>query len=226
MTDKAFLQAIFLLFGRKLAKVPPFPVNDNIIKFNFANNQWELAFESGGAGEANTSSNVGAGLGWALPKVGVDLPFKTFIATAPLSIVSNPTDITISIAGQVNTFILGVFQDTALPRENTFIGFFSNLVESTETDTTGFLSFAFTVKRYTLRVNSSNRGVTTTFSVRDDGVSVPNTSIAVPALTTGSFDTGAISETIGANSLINLAMLSSGGSGNISEYSQLVECEK
>jgi len=43
MTDKAFLEAVFLLFGRKLAKVPPFPSNNDVIKFNFATLQWELA---------------------------------------------------------------------------------------------------------------------------------------------------------------------------------------
>jgi len=89
MTDKAFLEAVFLLFGRKLAKVPPFPVNDDGIKFDFATNQWILAPFNGG-GEANTSSNVGTGAGLALPKVGVDLPFKSLLGTAG-EIILTPT---------------------------------------------------------------------------------------------------------------------------------------
>jgi len=190
---KSFLSPQFLLFARRLAKVPPFPANNDGIKFNFATLQWELA-PFGGAGESNTSSNVGSGLGWALPKVGVDLPFKSFIALAPLSIVSNPTDITISIAGQVNTFILATFSDDSLPTGNSFIGVFSDDETTGESDTQGFLAFAYTVVRYTLRINGNSRNMTTTFSYRDGGVSVPNTSIVVLGGVTGSFDSGVISE--------------------------------
>lgn len=224
MTDKAFLEAVFLLFGRKLAKVPPFPANNDGIKFNFATLQWELS-PFGGAGEANTSSNVGAGLGWALPKVGVDLPFKSFIALAPLTIVSNPTNITISTT-QKNTFILGAFSDDSLPTGNSFIGVFSDDETTGESDTQGFLAFAYTVVRYTLRINGNSRNMTTTFSFRDGGVSVPNTSIAVLAGVTGSFDSGVISESILANALTNFAHLSGGGAGAISDFGQYIEAEK
>lgn len=90
-----FLSPVFLLFGRKLAKTPPFPTNEQIVKFNTVTNEWELSSDAG-VGQANTSSNVGTGAGLALPKVGVDLPFKSIIVTAPLSITVNPTDITLA----------------------------------------------------------------------------------------------------------------------------------
>jgi len=137
MTNQDFLRAVFLLFKRQLASTPPFPANNDIIIFNSITNKWELGV-GGGGGEANTSSNVGAGLGWALPKVGVDLPFKSFIALAPLSIVSNPTDITISVAPQKNTFILATFSDDSLPTGNSFIGVFSDDETTGEADTQGF----------------------------------------------------------------------------------------
>lgn len=225
MTDKAFLEAVFLLFGRKLAKVPPFPANNDGIKFNFATLQWELS-PFGGAGEANTSSNVGAGLGWALAKVGVDLPFKTFIALAPLSIVSNPTDITISFAGK-NTFILGSFDDGTVGSGTTeFLGIFTTDSDSSEADTQGFLAFTFTVVRYTLRVNANSKNQSTTFSARDDSVDIPNTSIVVAGGVTGSFDSGVISETVLANSLTNFKVVAGGGSGLIGDFGQYLECEK
>jgi len=96
MTTKDFLEPAFLLFARRLASVPPFPADNDGIKFNFALNRWELA-PFGGAGEANTSSNVGTGAGLALPKVGVDLPFKSLTAGAGITITPSPTEILIAV---------------------------------------------------------------------------------------------------------------------------------
>jgi len=97
LTDKSFLEAVFLLFGRKLAKVPPFPAADAIIKFNFATNQWELS--TGGILSAvQSSSNVGTGAGLALARVIDDLPFKSLLGTAnEIILTSNPNDITFSL---------------------------------------------------------------------------------------------------------------------------------
>jgi len=185
---------------------------------------WELS-PFGGGGEANTSSNVGVGAGLALAKVGVDLPFKSLIATPPIIITVNPTDLTFSTTLK-NTFILGTFADDVLPTGNNFIGVFSDDETGGESDTQGFLAFAYTVVRYTVRINGNSRNMITTFSFRDGGVDVPNTPLAIAGGVTGSFDSGAISETIAANSLTNFAMLSGGGSGNISDYGQYIEAEK
>jgi len=225
MTTKDFLEPAFLLFARRLAKVPPFPTNNDGIKFNFTLQQWELApFATGG--EANTSSNVGAGAGWALPKVGVDLPFKSFIALAPLSLTVNPNDITISTT-QLNTFILGVMDDGSLPNgQDNFIGIFSDDDTSIETFSVGFLAFTYTVVRYTLRVNTNTKTTSTTFSGRDDLADIPNTSVVVAGGITGSFDSGAISETVLANSLTCFRMDAGTGTGALADYSQMLECEK
>lgn len=48
------------------------------------------------SGEANTSSNSGAGLGLALPKVGVDLPFKSLVAGTGVGISSGVDTLTIN----------------------------------------------------------------------------------------------------------------------------------
>jgi len=225
---KSFLSPNFLLFARLLAGVPPFPVNNDGIKFNSVTNKWELA-PFGGAGEANTSSNVGVGAGWALPKVGVDLPFKSFIALAPLLLTVNPNDITISITTPtpVNTFILGVMDDSGLVNGSTeYLGVFSDDPTSGEAGTHGFLAFDFTLVRYTLRVNTNSKNSSTTFSFRDDLADVVGTPVTVAGGVTGSFDSGALSVVILANSLFNFQMIVGVGGGTLSDYSQLCECEK
>ena len=52
-----------------------------------------------GSGESNTYSTVGTGLAWTKTKVGVDLPFKSFIAGSnKVTLTNNTNDITINIA--------------------------------------------------------------------------------------------------------------------------------
>jgi hypothetical protein len=58
----------------------------------------EIAF-SGAAGEANTSSNSGAGVGLAKAKVGVDLPFKSLVAGANITLTPTADEITIASSG-------------------------------------------------------------------------------------------------------------------------------
>lgn len=54
---------------------------------------------AGGSGEANTSSNVGAGAGLAKAKVGVDLPFKSLLAGANITITPGTNEVTIAVSG-------------------------------------------------------------------------------------------------------------------------------
>ena len=53
----------------------------------------------GGGGEANTSSNVGGGNELALPKVGVDLPFRTLLPGSGITMEQGPQTITINSLG-------------------------------------------------------------------------------------------------------------------------------
>lgn len=55
-------------------------------------------FLNGGSGESNTSSNVGTGEGLALPKSGVDLPFKSINNLDPtIAISSTATEVLIAV---------------------------------------------------------------------------------------------------------------------------------
>jgi hypothetical protein len=90
-----FLSPNFLLFARKLAGVPPFPSNLDIIQFNSTTGEWELV--SGVVGSAvQSSSNVGTGLGLALPRVLDDLPFKSLVAGSGIILTPSPTEILIA----------------------------------------------------------------------------------------------------------------------------------
>jgi len=91
---------------------------DDILKVRTAGGV-TTSLEAGAAGgEANTSSNSGAGDGWALAKVGVDLPFKSLITTSPLSTTVNANDLTLVLA--LTNFILG-------NQNNDFNAFFQDL---------------------------------------------------------------------------------------------------
>lgn len=61
----------------------------------------------GAGGETNTSSNEGPGLGLALPKVGVNLPFKTLVAGPGISLSSTPTAVQINTSGGANSQNIG-----------------------------------------------------------------------------------------------------------------------
>lgn len=55
----------------------------------------------GSGGEANTTSNQGAGVGLALPKAGADLPFKTIVQGTNITITEQADTITIAASGTV-----------------------------------------------------------------------------------------------------------------------------
>jgi len=59
-----------------------------------------IAASGGGAGEANTASNVGSGAGTIFKqKTGVDLELKTLLAGSNITLTNNASDITIAASG-------------------------------------------------------------------------------------------------------------------------------
>ena len=148
------------------------------------------------------------------------------IVTAVDDPANNRTNITITGgAGGANTFILGYADDDALGSGEGFASFFSDGDDGAEDEATGFLAFDITVKRVTIHVGSNSSDDVTDIVMRDDGVDVPNTTFNIPSSTTGSFDSGAISESIVSFSLINLE-LTRNGSSTFGDFSIYVEVEK
>jgi len=72
------------------------PTNNQVVTFVSAADNWQ-ATTNPSAGEANTSSNDGTGEGVAKAKDGVDLPFKSIIATSPIVATGNTNDITLTL---------------------------------------------------------------------------------------------------------------------------------
>jgi len=105
---KDFLTPIFLLFGRRLGGIPPFPVAGQIVKFD--GTLWELA--TGGILSAvQSSSNVGSGDGLALPRVGDDLPFKSLVDNPEVVITPTATTLDFSIGAIAQSKITGLVAD-------------------------------------------------------------------------------------------------------------------
>ena len=78
-----------------------------IFKPSLSGGVYTLVPIAGASGEANTSSNVGAGEKLALPKSGVDLPFKTLEAGANISLIPTGNSVIIEAVipdvGEANT---------------------------------------------------------------------------------------------------------------------------
>lgn len=74
-----------------------------------------------------------------------------------------------------------------------------------------------TITRLKVGVSSNTKNASSTFSLVDDGVTVPNTSITIPAFSTGHFSTGVISQSIGSGSQVSSNLnTGSSTSGSIS----------
>lgn len=177
---------------------------------------------TGGGGEVNDAANVGIGFGWFKNKIGLILNFKSILAGKNISIDSLVDELRINA---INTMILGFASDSSLGGGTEFAAFFTNGTDGTEIEAQGFLGFAFTVKRMTIHVGTNSSDDIIDISMRDDGVNVPNTIFAIPASTTGDFDSGIITESILASSLIGLR-LNRNGSSVFDDYSIYVEIEK
>jgi len=112
-----------------------------------------------------------------------------------------------------------------VPASIRFIAFGGDSYQTTETDVQIFIDKEITLLRNnaTIPFNTSTGAFEITF--RDDGVDIASSKITVPASTTGKFDSGDISETILAGSLINEKTNRIGGA-TINNVSVLAEMEK
>jgi len=90
------------------------PSDGDVVSYNAANDEFELVPQTGGAGEANTASNVGAGFGLFKQKAAVDLEFDSLIGGTGIDITDTVDDLTIAIDSTVavHTENLSVFAAT------------------------------------------------------------------------------------------------------------------
>ena len=148
------------------------------------------------------------------------------IVTAVDDPANNRTNITITGGGGLNTFIMGFNSDGSISSgPDEFGGWFSDDATSTELHAQSFLGFGYTVVRATVHIGTNSSDDNTVFVMRDASVDVPNTEVTVPSSTTGSFDTGVISESISAFALTN-CNFDRQGSSTIADYNYFIECEK
>jgi len=140
---------------------------------------------------------------------------------------NNRTNVTITGGGAgTDTFMYGFHSDGTLgggPDERA--GWFSDDETSTLAHAQSFVTFAYTIKRGTVHVGTNSSDGPTELGVEINGVINANTIITVPISTTGSFDTGAISEAVLANDLTNLNM-DRQGSSTFADYNYHMECER
>ena len=108
----------------------------------------------GGGGEANTASNVGAGLVVFKQKVGVDLQFKSLIAGSGISLVSGVDDITISSTGTAGVYDF-LYEDGAPGEQQTSSLVYQNVITRSVSLVAGKrYKFSF---YYSFRMNATNR---------------------------------------------------------------------
>ncbi len=227
MTTKDFLEPVFLLFGRKLAKVPPFPVADNFIKFNFVTNQWELAV-AGTLPAVQSSSNVGSGAGLALPRVADDLPFKSLVAGTGIVITPSPTEILIATMGGLDTFVMGYHSDKNWKITTRFGAMFtSKSDEAVEAEAQGFFNFSYTVREITLFVSNNIGLFSSEITLKRNSVAIPATKITIPALTTGKFSLS-VTEVFAISDEIHdeHTILAGGSDNDVKNTSYYLECSR
>ena len=73
---------------------------------------YDAVDDPSGEGESNTTSNEGDGIGIAMPKDGVNLPFKSFKATGGASITEQSNTITIDVSGVGGDMLKSIYDPT------------------------------------------------------------------------------------------------------------------
>ena len=75
------------------------PTDGDILVYDSATQTWLNEPNTGGTGEVNTASNLGAGTGLFAGKVGADLQFKSLVEGTGVTITSDATTVTINASG-------------------------------------------------------------------------------------------------------------------------------
>lgn len=75
------------------------PADGDILEYDTATSTWINVPNTGGSGEANTASNLGAGTGLFAGKVVADLQFKSLVAGANITLTPDATTVTIAATG-------------------------------------------------------------------------------------------------------------------------------
>lgn len=75
------------------------PNDGDILEYDTTSSTWLNVPNTGGAGEANTASNLGTGVGVFAQKVAADLQFKSIVAGANITLTPSATGVTIAAAG-------------------------------------------------------------------------------------------------------------------------------
>lgn len=170
----------------------------NKLEYDLASNTFIWVATSGG--EANTSSNSGAGAGLALPKVGVDLPFKSIIGELNrVTITVNADNLTFTIGTDV-VVLTGV---QTLEDKTLLLPVIASFINATHT-----------------HLDAAGGGLITSASLSDFAAAVAanaavvlNTAKITNANHTGDV-TGATVTTIGAKK-VTIAMLADGVDGEL-----------
>lgn len=106
------------------------PADGDIIKYNTATSTWINSV--GGAGEANTASNLGTGSGVFAQKVTTDLQFKSLVAGANITLTPAATTITIASTGGSGSALTIQDEGISLTTAGTLINFVGAGVTVTE----------------------------------------------------------------------------------------------
>jgi len=95
---------------------------------------------------------------------------------------------------------------------------------STEGDVDVPITFVYEVNRMRAVIQTNTKNGNTVLAFRDDGVSIG--ALTISASGTGSFDSGALTDSIVAGSLVNWVMdMTASSSGSIGDMMELVECQ-
>jgi len=221
---KNILQGARDLFGRSTKNETP--SNLDIIQFNSTTNQWELV--SGVIGSAvQTSSNVGAGEGVALSRVGDDLPFRTLVAGTGIILTGSATEIEIKSASLAK-FVMGYHSDKGWKALDIRYGamFTNKTDEAIEAEAQSIAGFAYTVKTITVFLTNNTCAFSSEITLKRNSVLIPATKITIPTLTTGVFVVSGLSEAfLFTDEMHEEHQQLGGGDNELKNTSYMLECE-